>query len=109
MRRPFHFQTKEISIMTTYSFRTFRVLFCDGMPSAGIDFILTDPPYICRYQARDRPRIANDDNARWLRPAFAGKCDPKRTFTPVTISAPAAMTLHEATAACRLRRCGISP
>jgi adenine-specific DNA-methyltransferase len=40
------------------------------MPSTSVDFILTDPPYICRYRARDGQRVANDDNARWLRPAF---------------------------------------
>jgi len=35
------------------------------------DFILTDPPYLARYRARDGRTIANDDNAAWLRPAFA--------------------------------------
>jgi site-specific DNA-methyltransferase (adenine-specific) len=34
------------------------------------DFILTDPPYITRYRDRDGRTVANDDNARWLRPAF---------------------------------------
>lgn len=40
--------------------------------SAGsVDFILTDPPYITRYQDRSGRSIQNDDNATWLKPAFA--------------------------------------
>lgn len=35
----------------------------------SVDFILTDPPYITRYRNRDGRTVANDDNARWLRPA----------------------------------------
>src|SRR4051794_3133917 len=42
-----------------------------ALPPASVDFILTDPPYITRYRARDGRRVANDDNSRWLRPAFA--------------------------------------
>ncbi len=42
-----------------------------GMESESIDFILTDPPYIARYQSRDGRTVANDDNGRWLRPAFS--------------------------------------
>jgi DNA modification methylase len=41
------------------------------MPSSSIDFILTDPPYIVRYASRDGRTIAEDDNGRWLTPAFA--------------------------------------
>jgi len=41
------------------------------MPASGIDFILTDPPYGARYQARDGRRVRNDDNFAWLRPAYA--------------------------------------
>jgi site-specific DNA-methyltransferase (adenine-specific) len=33
--------------------------------------VLTDPPYIARYVSRDGQRIANDDRADWLQPAFA--------------------------------------
>jgi site-specific DNA-methyltransferase (adenine-specific) len=36
----------------------------------SVDFILTDPPYITHYRGRDGRTVANDDNARWLRPAF---------------------------------------
>jgi adenine-specific DNA-methyltransferase len=38
---------------------------------ACVDFILTDPPYVARYRSRDGRKIANDDNADWLCPAFA--------------------------------------
>lgn len=40
------------------------------IPDRSIDLVLTDPPYICRYRARDGRTVANDDNDRWLRPAF---------------------------------------
>ena len=42
-----------------------------GMEANSVDFILTDPPYITRYRGRDGRTVANDDNARWLKPAFA--------------------------------------
>lgn len=35
-----------------------------------VDFILTDPPYVTHYRDRQGRTVANDDNARWLRPAF---------------------------------------
>jgi adenine-specific DNA-methyltransferase len=41
------------------------------IPAGSVNFILTDPPYITKYQSRDGRSIANDDNDRWLRPAFA--------------------------------------
>lgn len=41
------------------------------MPPASVDFILTDPPYICRYRSRDGQTVRNDDNGRWVAPAFA--------------------------------------
>jgi hypothetical protein len=33
--------------------------------------VLTDPPYLIDRQDRDGRSVANDDNARWLRPAFS--------------------------------------
>ncbi len=39
--------------------------------AASVNFILTDPPYITRYQSRDGRVVPNDDNDRWLKPAFA--------------------------------------
>jgi len=41
------------------------------MPTRSVDFILTDPPYITRYKSRDGRIVPNDDNDRWLKPAFA--------------------------------------
>jgi DNA modification methylase len=41
------------------------------MDAASVDFILTDPPYICRYRDRIGRTVANDNNTRWLEPAFA--------------------------------------
>src|ERR1700675_3324775 len=58
-------------------FQTGRIVHGDciehmrAMQSRTVDFILTDPPYVTRYCSRDGRTIANDDNADWLRPAFA--------------------------------------
>jgi site-specific DNA-methyltransferase (adenine-specific) len=41
------------------------------MPSASIDLVLTDPPYLVRYRSRSGESIANDDRDDWLEPAFA--------------------------------------
>jgi site-specific DNA-methyltransferase (adenine-specific) len=41
------------------------------LPDASVDLVLTDPPYLVRYQSRDGRRLANDDSAAWLVPAFA--------------------------------------
>ena len=40
------------------------------MPAGSVDFILTDPPYLVAYRDRHGRRVANDDNAAWLAPAF---------------------------------------
>ena len=41
------------------------------LPDGTVQFILTDPPYIRNYRSRDGRRVANDDNDKWLKPAFA--------------------------------------
>lgn len=41
------------------------------LPGASVDMVLTDPPYLARYRDRDGRRIVNDDNQRWMFPAFA--------------------------------------
>jgi site-specific DNA-methyltransferase (adenine-specific) len=41
------------------------------LPAASIDFVLTDPPYVARYIERSGRKIANDDNHRWMLPAFS--------------------------------------
>ena len=42
------------------------------METGSIDKILTDPRYITRYRSRDGRSVRNDDNDRWLAPAFRG-------------------------------------
>ena len=42
-----------------------------ALAAESVDFILTDPPYITRYKSRDGRTVPNDDNASWLKPAFA--------------------------------------
>jgi site-specific DNA-methyltransferase (adenine-specific) len=49
------------------------------MESASVDFILTDPPYLCRYRPRDGQTVANDNRDGWLMPAFA---EMHRVLTP---------------------------
>jgi len=41
------------------------------LPEESAQFVLTDPPYLARYQSSDGRRIPNDDNSIWLKPAFA--------------------------------------
>lgn len=40
------------------------------MPSAGVDLIVTDPPYLVNYHSRDGRCMPNDTNDAWLEPAF---------------------------------------
>lgn len=40
------------------------------LPDSSVDFILTDPPYLVKYRDRAGRKVANDDNSRWLVPAF---------------------------------------
>ncbi|MGR9168622.1 DNA methyltransferase [Rhizobium sp. KDH_Rht_773_N] len=41
-----------------------------GMPGESVDFVLTDPPYICGYRDRQGRTIVNDTHSDWLEPAF---------------------------------------
>ena len=41
-----------------------------NFPSASVDFILTDPPYLVNFHDRGGRSVANDDNDAWLKPAF---------------------------------------
>ena len=40
------------------------------LPAGSVDFILTDPPYLVSYRDRSGRTVANDNNSRWLKPAF---------------------------------------
>src|SRR3546814_7370932 len=42
----------------------------EAFDDEAVDFILTDPPYVTRYRDRQGRKVANDDNGRWLKPAF---------------------------------------
>jgi DNA modification methylase len=39
--------------------------------AGSVNFILTDPPYLVNFKARDGRTVPNDDNDTWLKPAFA--------------------------------------
>lgn len=46
------------------------VALMNRLDAESVDFILTDPPYLVSYRDRSGRSIANDDNDRWLLPAF---------------------------------------
>jgi len=41
------------------------------LPDACADMVLTDPPYLVRYKDRGGRQVPNDDNSRWIFPAFS--------------------------------------
>jgi DNA modification methylase len=41
-----------------------------GMASNRIDLVLTDPPYLANYLARDGRTVPNDNGSDWVKPAF---------------------------------------
>jgi adenine-specific DNA-methyltransferase len=41
------------------------------LAGGSVNFVLTDPPYIANYKARDGRTVMNDDNDAWLKPSFA--------------------------------------
>jgi DNA modification methylase len=60
---------------TTRSLDTVMLGDCVGLmgrlEAESVDFVLTDPPYITHYRDRSGRTVTNDDNDRWLGPAFA--------------------------------------
>lgn len=61
------------TIMNLYRNALLRADCLDILPrlaSGSVDLILTDPPYVKRYQSRDG-RVIPNDNFTWLKPAFA--------------------------------------
>ena len=46
------------------------LLMLGQLPSASVDFVLTDPPYLINYRDRHGRRIHNDANDTWVYPAF---------------------------------------
>jgi adenine-specific DNA-methyltransferase len=43
----------------------------EEMPTASVDCVITDPPYLVNYHSRDGRRIVGDDKSEWLFSAFA--------------------------------------
>lgn len=41
------------------------------MPEESVDLVITDPPYLVNYRSRDGRTVPNDNNNRWLMPAYA--------------------------------------
>jgi DNA modification methylase len=41
------------------------------LDAGSVNFVLTDPPYVAHYKARDGRMVPNRDNFAWLKPAFA--------------------------------------
>lgn len=41
------------------------------LPAHSVDLIVTDPPYLVNYTPRDGRTVLNDDNERWMMPAFS--------------------------------------
>lgn len=41
------------------------------MPSASIDLVVTDPPFLVNYRPRNGQRVSGDTSNAWLYPAFA--------------------------------------
>jgi hypothetical protein len=80
------------------------------LPSASIDMVLTDPPYIARYVSRDGQRIANDDRADWLHPPlcpdFPGV--EARFFLHQLLRLASGGQVHAGMAACRIPPRGAS-
>ncbi len=64
--RPLTINTLRDSVVQGDCIRVMRRL-----RGASVDFVLTDPPYLVNYRSRDGRTVANDDNDRWLAPAFA--------------------------------------
>jgi adenine-specific DNA-methyltransferase len=42
-----------------------------NLPDNSVDLVVTDPPYLIRHKDREGRKIINDDNDRWVYPAFA--------------------------------------
>lgn len=63
-------QTNQISVPANKVLHGDCISVMQSLPDNSIDFILTDPPYLVRYQDRDGRSIRNDSNSDWLVPAF---------------------------------------
>lgn len=63
--------------MKTIHTFTNRVLWGDciqvmeQIPDESVDLVVTDPPYLVNYTDRNGRKLANDNDSRWVQPAFA--------------------------------------
>ena len=46
------------------------VMVLGSLPSASVDLVITDPPYLVNYRPRDGRRCLNDNDDYWLEPTF---------------------------------------
>lgn len=65
-----HLQFTEVVLPENTIIRGDCVQVMAGMPPESVDFVLTDPPYVCGYRDRAGRTIANDTTSDWLEPAF---------------------------------------
>jgi DNA modification methylase len=40
------------------------------LATCSVDFVLADPPYVCRYKTTDG-RVIPNDGFKWMKPGFA--------------------------------------
>lgn len=65
-----HLQFQEVAMPENTVIHSDCVQVMADMPAESVDFVLTDPPYVCRYRDRQGRTIANDSSSEWLEPAF---------------------------------------
>jgi len=76
------------------------------LPDECVDLVLTDPPYIVNYCERGGRRIANDDNTRWVYPAF---CQAYRLLKDNSFCVSFYGWNHVDTFLSSWRKCGFKP
>lgn len=65
-----HLQFREVVLPENTVLHGDCVRVMAGLPAESVDFVLTDPPYVCGYRDRQGRTIANDSRSDWLEPAF---------------------------------------
>ncbi len=80
-QRPLHFPKVALPVNTVIHGDCEPVL--AGLPAESVDFVLTDPPYICGYRDRQGRTVANDTSSEWLEPAFRDIYRPDEAGYPL--------------------------
>lgn len=65
-----HLQFPEVTVPENTVIHGDCVQVMAGLPDECVDFVLTDPPYVCGYRDRQGRTVANDNRSDWLEPAF---------------------------------------